>query len=183
MGRGSVHSAGFEKNWQLEQFHDLFCQSSDKKTLRRPRLKKTITFSQSVLLLPWRRERRFHGSRAVERAQPLSATGRPSLTAAAAGTRTDRRRTHKTPHPFCTCRTFICTCICTTTASTKRRTPARKVTSLQSEAQRFGLVVRATPSSQAIISKFGLREGKDEQSYGLGLKEVWRVPKEKCNPG
>ncbi len=38
-------------------------------------------------------------------------------------------------------------------------------------------------ASQAVMSKFGLREGKDEQTYGLGLKEVWRVPKEKCTPG
>ncbi|CAN0526655.1 unnamed protein product [Scytosiphon promiscuus] len=36
---------------------------------------------------------------------------------------------------------------------------------------------------QAVMSKFNLREGKDEQSYGLGLKEVWRVPQEKCKPG
>eukprot|EP00903_Cladosiphon_okamuranus_P015085 g13953.t1 len=37
--------------------------------------------------------------------------------------------------------------------------------------------------SEAVISKFGLREGKDEQTYGLGLKEVWRIPQEKCKPG
>eukprot|EP00904_Undaria_pinnatifida_P006202 jgi/Undpi1/2711/HiC_scaffold_14.g06089.m1 len=37
--------------------------------------------------------------------------------------------------------------------------------------------------SEEVMSKFNLREGKDEQSYGLGLKEVWRVPQEKCKPG
>ncbi|CAM9793354.1 unnamed protein product [Pylaiella littoralis] len=37
--------------------------------------------------------------------------------------------------------------------------------------------------SEAVISKFDLREGKDEQTYGLGLKEVWRIPKDKCKPG
>ena len=42
---------------------------------------------------------------------------------------------------------------------------------------------RACRGLQAVMSKFGLREGKDEQTYGLGLKEVWRVPKEKCKPG
>lgn len=45
------------------------------------------------------------------------------------------------------------------------------------------VVARACHGLQAVISKFGLREGKDEQTYGLGLKEVWRVPKEKCKPG
>lgn len=37
--------------------------------------------------------------------------------------------------------------------------------------------------AQEVISKFDLRQGKDEQTYGLGLKEVWRVPKDKCKPG
>jgi len=33
------------------------------------------------------------------------------------------------------------------------------------------------------MARFGLREGKDPQTYGLGLKEVWRVPADKCKPG
>ncbi|CAB1111899.1 unnamed protein product [Ectocarpus sp. CCAP 1310/34] len=37
--------------------------------------------------------------------------------------------------------------------------------------------------SEEVMSKFDLRQGKDEQTYGLGLKEVWRVPKDKCKPG
>jgi electron-transferring-flavoprotein dehydrogenase len=31
--------------------------------------------------------------------------------------------------------------------------------------------------------KFNLREGKDPQTYGLGIKEVWRVPEEQWKPG
>ncbi|CAM9997588.1 unnamed protein product [Scytosiphon promiscuus] len=37
--------------------------------------------------------------------------------------------------------------------------------------------------SEELMSRFNLRDGKDEQTYGLGLKEVWRVPKDKCKPG
>ncbi|CAM9932873.1 unnamed protein product, partial [Ectocarpus sp. 12 AP-2014] len=37
--------------------------------------------------------------------------------------------------------------------------------------------------SEEVMSKFDLRQGKSEQTYGLGLKEVWRVPKDKCKPG
>uniref|UniRef100_A0A7S2WPI7 Electron transfer flavoprotein-ubiquinone oxidoreductase n=1 Tax=Mucochytrium quahogii TaxID=96639 RepID=A0A7S2WPI7_9STRA len=37
--------------------------------------------------------------------------------------------------------------------------------------------------SEDIISKFGLRENCDMQSYGLGVKEVWEVPEEKHKPG
>lgn len=33
------------------------------------------------------------------------------------------------------------------------------------------------------INKFNLREGKDPQTYGLGIKEVWRIPEEKWQPG
>mmetsp|Transcript_2034 Transcript_2034/g.5180 ORF Transcript_2034/g.5180 Transcript_2034/m.5180 type:complete len:385 (+) Transcript_2034:848-2002(+) len=33
------------------------------------------------------------------------------------------------------------------------------------------------------VDKFALREGKCEQIYGLGLKEVWRVAPEKHQPG
>jgi electron-transferring-flavoprotein dehydrogenase len=31
--------------------------------------------------------------------------------------------------------------------------------------------------------KFNLREGKDPQTYGLGIKEVWRIPEDKWQPG
>jgi electron-transferring-flavoprotein dehydrogenase len=37
--------------------------------------------------------------------------------------------------------------------------------------------------SEELIAKFKLREGRDEQTYGLGVKEVWRIPKEKLNAG
>lgn len=37
--------------------------------------------------------------------------------------------------------------------------------------------------SKKLINKFGLREGKDVQTYGLGVKEVWKVKKEKHQPG
>ncbi|GAA5918890.1 hypothetical protein JCM1841_006663 [Sporobolomyces salmonicolor] len=37
--------------------------------------------------------------------------------------------------------------------------------------------------SKQLISKFNLREGKDPQTYGLGVKEVWKVKKEKHEPG
>ncbi|GAA6061367.1 hypothetical protein JCM10212_005821 [Sporobolomyces blumeae] len=37
--------------------------------------------------------------------------------------------------------------------------------------------------SKQLISKFNLREGKDPQTYGLGVKEVWKVKKEKHQPG
>lgn len=30
--------------------------------------------------------------------------------------------------------------------------------------------------SEEVISKFSLREGKDMQTYGIGLKEVWEIP-------
>ena len=33
------------------------------------------------------------------------------------------------------------------------------------------------------MEHFNLREGKDAQTYGLGIKEVWRIPKEKHEPG
>jgi electron-transferring-flavoprotein dehydrogenase len=33
------------------------------------------------------------------------------------------------------------------------------------------------------IKKFNLREGKDPQTYGLGIKEVWRIKEEKWQPG
>lgn len=37
--------------------------------------------------------------------------------------------------------------------------------------------------SEDIISKFDLRRGKDMQTYGLGIKEVWRVPQDRLKPG
>lgn len=37
--------------------------------------------------------------------------------------------------------------------------------------------------SKQVQSKFNLREGKDPQTYGLGVKEVWKVKKEKHQPG
>lgn len=37
--------------------------------------------------------------------------------------------------------------------------------------------------AEDIIARYKLREGKDPQSYGLGVKEVWRIPKDKHKPG
>ncbi|GAA5820001.1 hypothetical protein JCM11251_005441 [Rhodosporidiobolus azoricus] len=37
--------------------------------------------------------------------------------------------------------------------------------------------------SKQVQSRFNLREGKDPQTYGLGVKEVWKVKKEKHQPG
>lgn len=37
--------------------------------------------------------------------------------------------------------------------------------------------------SEDIMAKFNLREGKDPQTYGLGVKEVWRIPADRCKPG
>lgn len=37
--------------------------------------------------------------------------------------------------------------------------------------------------SEAIMKKFNLREGKQPQAYGLGIKEVWEVPKENFKAG
>jgi electron-transferring-flavoprotein dehydrogenase len=37
--------------------------------------------------------------------------------------------------------------------------------------------------SKQLIKKFNLREGKDPQTYGLGVKEVWKIKKEKHQPG
>lgn len=37
--------------------------------------------------------------------------------------------------------------------------------------------------SEEIIAKYKLRDGRDVQSYGLGVKEVWRIPKEKHQEG
>ena len=44
--------------------------------------------------------------------------------------------------------------------------------------------------SEGVMAKFGLREGRkeggkkvDEQTYGLGIKEVWEVPEGQHKPG
>ena len=37
--------------------------------------------------------------------------------------------------------------------------------------------------SEEIIEKFGLRDDKAPQTYGLGIKEVWEVPEDKAQPG
>jgi electron-transferring-flavoprotein dehydrogenase len=37
--------------------------------------------------------------------------------------------------------------------------------------------------SEDIIKNFDLRKGKNQQTYGLGIKEVWEIPAEKCKPG
>lgn len=37
--------------------------------------------------------------------------------------------------------------------------------------------------SEELMAKFNLREGKDEQTYGLGVKEVWEVPEGKFKEG
>ena len=37
--------------------------------------------------------------------------------------------------------------------------------------------------SEAVIKEYALREGRDPQAYGLGLKEVWEVPEGQCTPG
>lgn len=37
--------------------------------------------------------------------------------------------------------------------------------------------------AEQLISRYGLRDGKSPQSYGIGLKEVWEVPPENLRPG
>ncbi len=37
--------------------------------------------------------------------------------------------------------------------------------------------------SEEVISKFSLRDGKEGQTYGIGLKEVWEVPAAQHTPG
>lgn len=37
--------------------------------------------------------------------------------------------------------------------------------------------------SEEVMKKYDLRKGKDVQTYGLGIKEVWEVPKENFVPG
>ena len=33
------------------------------------------------------------------------------------------------------------------------------------------------------MEKFNLRDGVQPQTYGIGVKEVWEIPEENCNPG
>jgi electron-transferring-flavoprotein dehydrogenase len=37
--------------------------------------------------------------------------------------------------------------------------------------------------SEELMRRYSLREGKEPQTYGLGLKEVWRVPAKSARPG
>lgn len=37
--------------------------------------------------------------------------------------------------------------------------------------------------SEMLISHFDLRKNKSEQTYGLGIKEVWEIPQERHQPG
>jgi electron-transferring-flavoprotein dehydrogenase len=37
--------------------------------------------------------------------------------------------------------------------------------------------------TESIIKRFDLRKNSQMQTYGLGLKEVWEVPEDKCHPG
>lgn len=37
--------------------------------------------------------------------------------------------------------------------------------------------------SQQLMTQFGLREGVDPQSYGIGIKELWEIQPEKSSPG
>jgi flavin-dependent dehydrogenase len=37
--------------------------------------------------------------------------------------------------------------------------------------------------STEVIDKFDLQKGKNVQTYGLGIKEVWQVPEENLKPG
>lgn len=37
--------------------------------------------------------------------------------------------------------------------------------------------------TEDVIAKFNLRNGKDIQTYGLGLKEVWEIPEEQFKKG
>ena len=46
----------------------------------------------------------------------------------------------------------------------------------------FGEGVRGSLSKQ-LIARFRLDNGRDPQKFGIGLKELWQVPKEKHQPG
>lgn len=36
--------------------------------------------------------------------------------------------------------------------------------------------------SEEVIARYDLRQGRDEQTYGLGIKEVWEVPTSEEDP-
>jgi electron-transferring-flavoprotein dehydrogenase len=46
----------------------------------------------------------------------------------------------------------------------------------------FGEGCRGSLSKQ-VMEKFSLREGVDPQTYGLGIKELWEIPRENHKPG
>jgi electron-transferring-flavoprotein dehydrogenase len=37
--------------------------------------------------------------------------------------------------------------------------------------------------TKRLIARFGLRDGRQPQTYGIGIKELWEVPKERHRPG
>ena len=37
--------------------------------------------------------------------------------------------------------------------------------------------------TKQVMTRFGLREGRDPQTYGLGIKELWEIPAENHRPG
>lgn len=37
--------------------------------------------------------------------------------------------------------------------------------------------------TKGLINKYRLREGKEAQSYGLGVKEIWEIKEEHHRPG
>jgi len=37
--------------------------------------------------------------------------------------------------------------------------------------------------SEEVIANYNLRQGKDMQTYGIGMKEVWEIPEDKHKPG
>ena len=43
--------------------------------------------------------------------------------------------------------------------------------------------LRPRSCSEEVMKKFNLRDGVQPQTYGIGVKEVWEIPEEKCNPG
>ncbi len=50
---------------------------------------------------------------------------------------------------------------------------------------KYALIAEGARGSLAktLIGRFGLTEGRAPQNFGLGLKELWEVPKEKHRPG
>ena len=37
--------------------------------------------------------------------------------------------------------------------------------------------------SKRLMARFGLRQGVDPQTYALGIKELWEIPRERHRPG